>query len=116
MVTGAASTSRAPRCAGVRMADQGGDVEVAFFCNAGARDCFSLSALLLSAITRVCKCVLQRILNFVIVPLRLMVTDLASFRRANCRNWRISVTCFGIASVKKLLLAQASAAGTSAVW
>merc|ERR1719512_281311 len=71
--------------------------QISFFWSEGGRDCFSLSALLLSSMIRVYRYLLQRILNLVEVPFFLIFTDRASLRRAICRNCRISEICFGMA-------------------
>merc|ERR1719277_1557643 len=75
--------------------------QISFFCRDGGKDCFSFSALPLSFMTSVYKNLLQRILNFVSVPFLLILTLRASFRRAICKNWRISVICFGMVSNMK---------------
>merc|ERR1740121_938284 len=70
--------------------------QISFFCSDGGRDCLSFSALSLSAMVRVYRKRLQRILNLVTEPFFLIFTFLASFLRAIWRNCLISVICFGI--------------------
>merc|ERR1719221_1494728 len=72
--------------------------QISFFCRLGGKDCFSFSALALSAMTSVYKYLLQRILNFVSEGFFLILTDLASFLLAICKNCLISVICLGIAA------------------
>merc|ERR1719401_1206972 len=70
--------------------------QISFFCSDGGKDCFNFSALSLSAMISVYKYEAHRILNFVEVPFFFIFTDLASLRRAICKNWRISVICLGM--------------------
>merc|ERR1719221_676656 len=71
--------------------------QISFFCKDGGKDCFSFSALALSVMIKVYKYLLHRILNLVSPAFFFIFTDLASLRRAICKNERISVTCFGMA-------------------
>jgi len=61
----------------------------------GGNDCVNLSAFSESVTQRVYKYLLQRILNLVTSVVFLILTDLASLRRAFCKKSRISWICLG---------------------
>merc|ERR1711865_677601 len=80
--------------------------QISFLASDGGNDCFSFSALSLSAMSSVYKYLLHRILNFVCDPFFLIFTERASLRRAICKNWRISAICFGMAQSKGQILSR----------